>query len=55
MALAGCAWRLVPGEFGRWNRVSKRFARWQEKGVWAALMAQLRSGRRRLHPAAVDR
>ena len=41
MARAGCAWRLVPGAVGSWNSVYKRFARWQEKGVWAALMDQL--------------
>jgi transposase len=41
MARAGCAWRLVPGEVGSWNSVYKRFARWQEKGVWAALMDHL--------------
>ena len=41
MARAGCAWRLVPNEVGSWNSVYKRFARWQEKGVWAALMADL--------------
>ena len=34
MARAGCAWRLVPGEVGSWNSVYKRFARWQERGVW---------------------
>ena len=44
MARAGCAWRLkacrfqVPDEFGPWNSVYKRFARWQEKGVWRALL-----------------
>ena len=41
MARAGCAWRLVPGEGGSWNSVYKRFARWQEKGVWQALTAHL--------------
>jgi transposase len=41
MARAGCAWRLVPDAVGNWNSVYKRFARWQEKGVWAALMDQL--------------
>jgi transposase len=41
MARAGCAWRLVPGEVGSWNSVYKRFARWQERGVWAALTDRL--------------
>jgi transposase len=41
MARAGCAWRLVPDAFGSWNSLYKRFARWQEKGVWQALMDHL--------------
>ena len=41
MARAGCAWRLVPDEVGSWNSLYKRFARWQEKGVWQALLDRL--------------
>jgi transposase len=41
MARAGCAWRLLPDEFGPWNSIYKRFARWQEKGVWQALLKGL--------------
>ena len=35
------AWRLVPGTVGRWNSLDQRFARWQEKGVWATLLDHL--------------
>jgi len=41
MARAGSSWRLVPDEVGKWNSIYKRFARWQEKGVWEALLDHL--------------
>ena len=30
----GVPWRDLPGEFGPWNSVFRRFSRWSRKGVW---------------------
>ena len=30
----GAQWRMLPIEYGKWNTIYKRFARWAERSVW---------------------
>ena len=44
---AGCAWRLLPADFGRWRTIYGWFTRWSADGTWERLHDRLRNTLRR--------
>ena len=41
IARTGSPWRDLPPQFGPWNSVYQRFARWSKRGVWQQVFTQL--------------
>jgi transposase len=37
----GAPWRDLPPDYGDWKNTHRRFCRWRDRGVWAALLEQL--------------
>jgi len=41
IARTGSPWRDLPPQFGPWNSVYQRFARWSRRGIWHRVFARL--------------
>src|SRR5437016_559515 len=43
VARTGIPWRDLPAEFGKWDAVSHRFRRWEQRNVWQQFWPHLPS------------
>ena len=56
---SGCAWRMLPREYGPWSTVYDYFRKWREAGLWERLntvlreQVRLRAGRKATPSAAI--
>lgn len=44
VARTGVPWRDLPREFGNWNTIYKRFARWEQAGVMSKIYEEVSRG-----------
>jgi len=38
---SGAHWHDLPGRYGNWKSVHKRFSRWAQRGIWEAVFQRL--------------
>jgi putative transposase len=51
---SGCAWRLLPKEFGPWPTVHDYYRQWRQRGIWEQVNHTLRQAVRQAVGKAAD-